>query len=378
MTKQQERRQEISTAKRWVIKIGSALLTKDGEGLDYTAIASWVEQMSVLRARGIEIILVSSGAVAAGMTRLGWQTRPTYINELQAAAAVGQTRLIQMYETEFARYDLWSAQVLLDHDDLSSRERYLNARSTLKALLELGVVAIVNENDTVVTDEIRFGDNDTLGALVANLTEADLLVIMTDQLGMFDRDPRTDSRAKIISEAAADDKTLDAMATGGGALGRGGMTTKVSAARVAARSGADTLIVGGRQDDVLTRIADGECLGTYLWAGEEPQAARKRWLAGHLQTCGALILDNGAVRALQNKGRSLLPVGVRSVIGDFTRGDIVVCVNAEGREIARGLVNYHADEARQIIGRESSEISSILGYQEGQELIHRDNLVLTA
>lgn len=371
-------RQKISTTKRWVVKIGSALLTNDGKGLDYTAIAGWVAQMATLRARGIEIVLVSSGAVAAGMTRLGWTTRPTEINDLQAAAAVGQTRLIQNYETEFARYDLHTAQILLDHDDLSSRERYLNARSTLKTLLKLGVIPIVNENDTVVTDEIRFGDNDTLGALVANLIDADLLVIMTDQLGMFDSDPRSNFGAKIITEAAADNKMLDAMATDGGSLGRGGMITKVRAARVAARSGANTLIVGGRQENVLLRIAESENLGTLLWAGEQPQAARKRWLAGHLKTCGTLVLDNGAVQVLQNQGKSLLPVGVVSVAGNFTRGELVICVDDTGREIARGLVNYHADDARKIAGLSSTEILRVLSYQNGEELIHRDNLVLTS
>lgn len=377
MGSNQNKRKKISTSKRWVVKIGSALLTNDGKGLDYTAIANWVEQMAALRSRGIEIILVSSGAVAAGMTRLGWTVRPTEINDLQAAAAVGQTRLVQNYETEFARFSLHTAQVLLDHDDLSSRERYLNARSTLKTLLALGVIPIVNENDTVVTDEIRFGDNDTLGALVANLVEADLLVIMTDQLGMFDSDPRTNISAKIILEAAASDKTLDSMATDGGSLGRGGMVTKVRAARVAERSGADTLIVGGRQTNVLLRIADGEALGTLLWAGEQPQAARKRWLAGHLQTCGTLVLDDGAVRVLQNQGKSLLPVGVKSVEGDFTRGELVICTNNAGHEIARGLVNYNAVDARKIAGLSSTEILSVLNYQNGEELIHRDNLVLT-
>lgn len=377
MGSNQNKRQKISTSKRWVVKIGSALLTNDGKGLDYTAIANWVGQMAALRSRGIEIVLVSSGAVAAGMTRLGWTVRPTEINDLQAAAAVGQTRLVQNYETEFARFNLHTAQVLLDHDDLSSRERYLNARSTLKTLLALGVIPIVNENDTVVTDEIRFGDNDTLGALVANLIEADLLVIMTDQLGMFDSDPRTNTTAKIISEAAASEKTLDSMATDGGSLGRGGMVTKVRAARVAERSGADTLIVGGRQANVLSRIADGEALGTLLWAGEQPQAARKRWLAGHLQTCGTLVLDDGAVRVLQNQGKSLLSVGVKSVEGNFTRGELVICTDSAGCEIARGLVNYNAVDARKIAGLSSTEILRVLNYQNGEELIHRDNLVLT-
>ncbi|MDO3381925.1 glutamate 5-kinase [Gilvimarinus algae] len=371
------RRQDITRARRWVVKIGSALLTNDGKGLDYAGIAHWVEQMAELRKRDIELVLVSSGAVAAGMTRLGWSERPREIHRLQAAAAVGQMGLIQNYEAEFTRYGLHTAQVLLDHDDLSSRERYLNARSTLTTLLDLGVVPVVNENDTVVTDEIRFGDNDTLGALVANLVDADLLVIMTDQSGMYNADPRSNPAAELISEMAAADTSLDAMAGDGGSLGRGGMITKVRAARVAARSGADTIIVGGRQDSVLTRLASGEALGTYLWADQQPQAARKRWIAGHLQTRGTLVLDEGAVSVLTGKGRSLLPVGVREVRGDFTRGELVICTDAEGREVARGLSNYHAFEARKIIGKASYKIGEILGYQGEEELIHRDNMVLT-
>ena len=368
----------IPRAKRWVVKIGSALLTNDGKGLDVNAIAGWVAQMAELRLRGIELVLVSSGAVAAGMHRLGWEQRPTEIHKLQAAAAVGQMSLIQTYEVEFQRSFLHTAQVLLDHDDLSSRQRYLNARSTLKTLIGLNVVPVINENDTVVTDEIRFGDNDTLGALVANLIEADLLVILTDQKGMFDSDPRTNPNAQLLSEIAADDVRLEQMAGGtGGALGRGGMITKVRAARVAARSGADTVIVGGRIENALLRIAAGENIGTFLWAEQKPQAARKRWLSGQLQTRGTLMLDDGATKVLCEQGKSLLPVGVKEVHGDFTRGDMVICADSEGREIARGLVNYHADEARKIIGKPSSQIADILGYKDDNELIHRDNLVLS-
>jgi len=372
------KRDIIPQAKRWVVKIGSALLTNDGQGLDARSIAGWVQQMAELRLRGIEIVLVSSGAVAAGMRRLGWDKRPTEIHQLQAAAAVGQMSLVQTYEVEFQRYGLLTAQVLLDHDDLSSRERYLNARSTLKTLVGLNVVPVVNENDTVVTDEIRFGDNDTLGALVANLIEADLLVILTDQKGMYDSDPRANPQAQLLSEVAADDPRLEQMAGGtGGALGRGGMLTKVRAARVAARSGADTLVVGGRIENALVRIAAGDSIGTFLWAEQQPQAARKRWLSGQLQTRGKLILDEGAVRVLREQGKSLLPVGVKSIQGDFTRGELVVCLAPDGREIARGLANYRADEARKIIGRPSSEILGILGYEDAPELIHRDNLVLS-
>ena len=372
------KRDIIPHAKRWVVKIGSALLTNDGKGLDTAAIAGWVKQMAELRLRGIELVLVSSGAVAAGMRRLGWASRPTEIHQLQAAAAVGQMGLVHTYEVEFQRYGLLTAQVLLDHDDLSSRQRYLNARSTLKTLVGLNVVPVINENDTVVTDEIRFGDNDTLGALVANLLEADLLVILTDQQGMYDSDPRSNPNAQLLSEIAAADARLEQMAGGtGGALGRGGMITKVRAARVAARSGADTVIVGGRIENALLRIAAGDNIGTFLWADQQPQAARKRWISGQLQTRGTLVLDDGAVRVVREQGKSLLPVGVKEVRGDFTRGDMVVCVDVNGKEIARGLVNYHAEEAQKIIGKPSSQILGVLGYQDDNELIHRDNLVLS-
>lgn len=371
------KRDLIPQAKRWVVKIGSALLTNDGKGLDTQAIAGWVAQMAQLRQRGIEVVLVSSGAVAAGMRRLGWTSRPTEIHQLQAAAAVGQMSLVQTYEVEFQRYGLLTAQVLLDHDDLSSRQRYLNARSTLKTLIGLSVIPVINENDTVVTDEIRFGDNDTLGALVANLIEADLLVILTDQLGMYDSDPRNNPNAYLLSEIAADDPSLEQMAGGGGLLGRGGMITKVRAARVAARSGADTVIVGGRIEHALLRLADNENIGTFLWAQQQPQAARKRWLSGQLQTRGTLVLDDGAVRVVREQGKSLLPVGVKEVQGNFTRGDMVICVAPDGREVARGLVNYHADEARKIIGKPTHKIMELLGYKDDDELIHRDNLVLS-
>lgn len=371
------KRDLIPQAKRWVVKIGSALLTNDGKGLDAQAIAGWVAQMAKLRQQGIELVLVSSGAVAAGMRRLGWSSRPTEIHQLQAAAAVGQMSLVQTYEVEFQRYGLLTAQVLLDHDDLSSRQRYLNARSTLKTLIGLSVIPVINENDTVVTDEIRFGDNDTLGALVANLIEADLLVILTDQLGMYDSDPRSNPNAKLLSEIAAEEPELEKMAGGGGVLGRGGMITKVRAARVAARSGADTVIVGGRIENALLRLADGDNIGTFLWAQQQPQAARKRWISGQLQTRGTLVLDDGAVRVVREQGKSVLPVGVKEVRGNFTRGDMVICVAPDGREIARGLVNYHADEARKIIGKPSNKIAELLGYKDDEELIHRDNLVLS-
>lgn len=369
-------RESLKRVKRVVVKIGSALLTDDGRGLDSAAIAGWVAQMAAVKQRGIELVLVSSGSVAAGMTRLGWAERPSAIHELQAAAAVGQMGLVQTYENAFAKFDLHTAQILLDHDDLSNRQRYLNARSTLRTLTAMNVVPVVNENDTVVTDEIRFGDNDTLAALVANLVEADLLILLTDQDGMFDSDPRTNSDAKLLLEMAAGDKCLDAMAGDGGALGRGGMTTKVRAARVAARSGANTVIVGGRLDNAISRVLAGESIGTLMTAVEKPQAARKRWLSGHMQTRGSVQLDDGAVQALLQKGVSLLPVGVRRVCGDFTRGEVVACVNSAGVEVARGLINYSSSEAQQIAGCGSHEIEALLGYKDNDELIHRDNLVL--
>ncbi len=369
-------REALSRARRVVVKIGSALLTNDGRGLDEAAIGGWVDQIAALHLRGYEVVLVSSGAVAAGMVRLGWQVRPSAVHELQAAAAVGQNSLTECYETHFARHGRLTAQVLLTHDDLSDRKRYLNARSALRTLVGLRVVPVINENDTVVTDEIRFGDNDTLGALVANLLEADLLVILTDQEGLFDADPRHHSTAQLIQEGRADDPSLSAVAGGGGILGRGGMATKVQAACLAARSGASTLIASGRQPDVLTRLLAGERLGTLLGPDHAPMAARKRWLAGQLQVRGTLTLDPGAVKVLRDKGSSLLAVGVKSVAGQFRRGDMVLCVDDQGQRVAKGLVNYGADDTAQILGKPSHQIEAILGFMEAPELIHRDNLVV--
>jgi glutamate 5-kinase len=366
------------SCRRWVVKIGSSLLTNDGQGLAVEAISGWVEQIAGLRQAGREVLLVSSGAVAEGMTRLGWKRRPHALHELQAAAAVGQMGLIQTYESRFQKFGLHTAQVLLTHEDLADRQRHLNARSTLRTLLGLGVIPVVNENDTVTTDEIRFGDNDTLAALVANLIEADLLIFLTDQGGMYDGDPRRQPDARLIPEADADDAALDSMASAsGGALGRGGMQTKVRAARRAARSGAMTLIAPGREPNILQRIAAGESLGTRLYPSSAPLAARKRWLAGQLQVRGRLQLDAGATQVLCGAGRSLLPVGVVGIEGNFERGDLVACIGHDGREIARGLVNYSAIESQQIIGKPSSRIEELLGYVDEPELIHRDNLVLT-
>lgn len=370
---------EIATdAKRWVIKIGSALLTNNGAGLDRNAIDGWVDQIADLLLQGKEVVLVSSGAIAEGIVRLGWQQRPDSIHELQAAAAVGQMGLIQAYESSFQRFDRLTAQILLDHDDMASRQRYLNARGVLQTLMSLTVVPIVNENDTVVTDEIRFGDNDSLAALVANLIDADMLVILTDKDGLYSANPDLEPDAHLIAQAIADDTSLDAIAGGSsGTLGRGGMITKLQAARLAARSGCSTIIVGGRNANILHQVATGDEVGTLLSAGQKPLAARKQWLAGHLQVKGQLVLDAGAVKVLTQQGRSLLAVGVRQVVGTFTRGDLVSCVNADGLEIARGLVNYNANEAVRILGQSTESIAGILGYREDDELIHRDNLVIT-
>jgi glutamate 5-kinase len=369
-------RSRIAQSKRLVVKVGSALVTNNGTGLALNFIADCADQISVLRQNGREVLLVSSGAIAAGMQRLGWTSRPHAMHDLQAAAAVGQMGLAQAYETTFAGHGLKAAQILLTHEDLADRQRYLNARSTLQALLGYGVVPIINENDTVVTDEIKFGDNDTLGALVANLVEADALVILTDQLGLYTADPRLDAAATLVSEGRADDRRYEAMAGGAGSgISKGGMITKVRAAQRAARSGAHTLIVSGREPQGLLRAARGEQIGTLLYATDSPLTARKQWLADHLQLAGSLTLDAGAVAALRN-GRSLLAVGVNGVDGEFERGSAVACRTQEGDQIARGLINYSSSETRRIAGHATSEIESLLGYLDEEELIHRDNLVL--
>jgi glutamate 5-kinase len=367
----------LARASRLVIKVGSSLVTNEGRGLDHDAVARWAAEIAQLTLAGKSIILVSSGAIAEGMRRLGWSTRPRAIHDLQAAAAVGQMGLVQAYETAFAKYGLQTAQVLLTHEDLADRRRYLNARTTLTTLLSLRVIPVINENDTVTTDEIRFGDNDTLGALVTNLVEADVLVLLTDQQGLFTADPRLDPSATLVSTAAAGDPDLERMAGGAGsALGRGGMLTKIIAAKRAARSGASTIIACGREPDVLARLHAGEAIGTTLTSDRTSLGARKQWLADHVRLAGQLMLDSGAVRALTKDGKSLLPIGVVAVTGNFGRGEIVGCVAPDGREIARGLVNYGAQEAARIVRRPSSEIEAVLGYVDEPELIHRDNLVL--
>lgn len=367
----------IQNANRIIIKVGSSLVTNDGRGLDHAAIARWAAQIAGLRAMGKQIVLVSSGAIAEGMLRLGFERRPTDIHELQACAAVGQMGLAQIYESSFRAYQLGTAQVLLTHADLADRERYLNARSTLTTLLRLGVVPIINENDTVVTDEIKFGDNDTLGALVANLIEADALIILTDQHGLFSADPRKDPGATLIARGKAGDPALEAMAGGAGSnIGSGGMLTKILAAKRAAKSGAHTVIAWGRDSDVLTRLANGEAIGTELLAQTGQLTARKQWMSDHLHTAGQVVLDAGAVQKLRLEGKSLLPIGVVEVKGEFGRGAVITCVGQDGVPLARGLSNYTSGEARRIMRKPSSEIESILGFLEGPELVHRDNLVL--
>ncbi len=361
--------------KTWVVKIGSSLLTENGQGLAVDLVNHWVDDMVAATKRGTSIVIVSSGAVSEGMVRLGLTERPKSIHLLQAAAAVGQMGLIQLYESSFQRHELHTAQVLLTHDDLRSRERYLNARSTLKYLLALGVIPVVNENDTVATDEIRFGDNDTLAALVANLIEAETLILLTDQQGLFSSDPRSNKEARLVRQMQASDRQLDAMAGVSGAMGRGGMVTKVKAARIAARSGANTIIASGRKSRVIQEIEAGIVPGTLLTAGKELLGSRKQWLAT-LAARGKLYLDGGAVNVLQRDGRSLLAIGVQRVEGDFTRGDMVACLDEQGTEIARGLVNYGHQETEKIIGKPSGEIENILGYLGDEELIHRDNLVI--
>ena len=366
----------IARANRIVAKVGSSLVTNDGKGLDREAVAHWAAQIVALRAQGKEVVLVSSGAIAEGMARLNWTKRPTTMHELQAAAAVGQMGLAQAYEVAFAQHKLHTAQILLTHEDLADRQRYLNARSTLFALLRLGVVPIVNENDTVSTDEIAVGDNDTLGALVTNLIEADALIILTDQKGLYEADPRKDPKAKFVSHAQAGDPSLEAMAGGtGSGIGKGGMLTKILAAKRAARSGAHTVIASGREKDIMVRLAAGECIGTELKASLQVLSARKQWMADHLRLRGRLVLDDGAIKALRKEGKSLLPIGVRSVQGRFEPGDVVACVDKNGHECARGLVNYSSSDARRIIGKPTSSLAEILGILSEPELMHRDNLI---
>lgn len=370
-------RNDIPRTRRWVVKIGSAMLTAGGQGLDRDNLASWVEQLSSWVKSGHEVVLVSSGAVAEGMCRMGLKQRPTALHELQAVAAIGQMGLVRAWETCFARRDLHTAQVLLTHDDLTNRRRYLNARSTLRTLLSMGVIPVVNENDAVANEELRFGDNDTLAALVANLVQAELLVLLTDQDGLYDADPRNNSAARLIEQAPALDESLDAMAgAGSGALGRGGMQTKLRAARLAARSGTATVIASGHLSNGLSRIALGDNVGTLLTPSQTVDASRKQWLASHLQVKGHFVLDDGAVKVLKHSGKSLLPVGVMSVTGEFNRGEVVSCVDFNGYEIARGLSNYGSADASKIVGQSSAQIEAILGYIDDEELIHRDNLVL--
>ena len=368
----------LRDARRIVVKVGSSLVTNEGRGLDEQAIGEWCRQLSALVRDGRELIMVSSGAIAEGMKRLGWTTRPKELHELQAAAAVGQMGLAQMYETKLRENGLGSAQVLLTHADLADRERYLNARSTLLTLLAHGVLPVINENDTVVNDEIKFGDNDTLGALVANLVEADALIILTDQKGLFTADPRHDPAATFVHEARAGDSKLEEMAGGAGSsIGRGGMITTILAAKRAAGSGASTVIAWGREPDALLRLTQGEAIGTLLIAPTQKQQARKQWMADHLQLRGAITIDEGAVVKLRHEGKSLLPIGMTAVSGDFSRGEVIAILDGQGQEIARGLANYASAEARLLCRKPSTDVESLLGYVAEAEMVHRDNLVLT-
>lgn len=367
----------IQNAKRIIIKVGSSLVTNDGHGLDLAAVTTWAKQIAELHTQGKEIVLVSSGAIAEGMLKLGFRQRPVEVNELQACAAVGQMGLAQIYQTSFDRYGLNTAQVLLTHADLADRTRYLNARATLLTLFHLNVIPIINENDTVVTDEIKFGDNDTLGSLVANLVEADALIILTDQKGLFTADPRKDPTATLVQTARAGDPELEKMAGGAGSgIGSGGMLTKILAAKRAARSGAHTVIAWGREPNVLTRLAAGELIGTQLLAPDSHLQARKQWMVDHLQTAGKVFLDEGAVQKILKEGKSLLPIGVIRVEGEFARGEIISCIDGDGHEVARGLANYSYSEAALIARHKSAEIVRILGYKGDPELIHRDNMIV--
>ena len=368
----------VQDAKRIVVKVGSSLVTNEGRGLDEAAIGQWCRQLAVLRAQGIEVVMVSSGAIAEGMKRLGWTTRPSEVPALQAAAAVGQMGLAQMYETKLRENGMGSAQVLLTHADLADRERYLNARSTLLTLLQHRVLPVINENDTVVNDEIKFGDNDTLGALVANLIEADLLVILTDQKGLYTADPRKDPLATFVHEARAGDPALEAMAGGAGSsIGRGGMITKILAAKRAAGSGASTVIAWGREPDALLRLSQGDNMGTLLVAQTAKQQARKQWMADHLQLRGSVTVDAGAAHKVLTEGKSLLPIGMTGVAGDFSRGDVIAIRDEQGTEIARGLANYASAEARLLCRKPSHDYEALLGYTAEPEMVHRDNLILS-
>lgn len=368
-------REQIKDCKRCVVKVGSALLTDNGAGLNVTMIENLALQVDGLRRQQIEVLLVSSGSVAAGVSQLKMSKRPERVNDLQAAAAVGQASLVKQYEQAFQPYGLTIAQVLLTHADIANRERYLNAKSTLSRLLEMGVITVINENDTVATEEICFGDNDNLAALVANMVNAQLLIILTDQNGLYTADPRSNEDAKLLSQVDAKDNALMAMASGGSAIGRGGMVTKLTAAQSASRSGANTIIANGREPNIIERLLKGEELGTFLTANHQ-LASRKQWMAGQLKICGTLKLDQGATKALKNEGKSLLPIGIKSIEGTFKRGELVACVDEDQNEIARGLSNYNAEEAKKIIGQSSDKITNLLGYGGETEFIHRDNLVL--
>ncbi len=369
-------REKLKQSKRWVVKLGSALLTDKGCGLKHERLDSWIAQIAALGKQGIEVVIVSSGAVAEGITRLGWKQRPTQVHQLQAAAAVGQMGLIQAYEFGFQKYGKHTAQILLTHEDVANRERYLNARTSINTLISLGVIPIINENDSVATDEIRFGDNDTLAGMVANLIEAEVLVLLTDQDGLYTADPTRDKNATLLHEVSVDDAELDTYAGEGGVLGRGGMRTKIKAARIAAHSGTQTLIASGNETDVMLRLAKAETIGTLFTGKEVTVNARRLWLAGQGKMKGSVSVDDGAVRALTENNKSLLPVGIRQVNGEFNRGEVIACLDMNGNEIARGLTNYNSSQAKTIMGKTSQEILDLLGSLDEDEFIHRDNLLV--
>ncbi len=366
----------FGATRRWVVKVGSSLITNIETGINVDRIYSWAKQIAELKHAGVEVVLVSSGSVVEGMKRLGWSERPHEVHMLQVAAAVGQMGLVRTYEIAFEKHGYQTAQILLTNADLSDRGRYLNARNTIRTLLEMRIIPIVNENDSVATDDIKFGDNDNLAGLVTNLVDADLLVILTDQTGLYDSDPRINANANLIRQAHPHDESLDSVVGPSSQYGRGGMLTKLEAARKAARSGAATFIASGMTDSQLQKIFACEAEGTLLLSRTGRIAAHKQWLAGRLRIAGKLYLDQGAAEALLAQGRSLLSVGVRQVEGNFSRGDLVACMDPNFREIARGLINYDAQEASQIKGQRTDRIESTLGYVRDLELIHRDNMVI--
>jgi len=371
------RKKTLGKTRRIVVKVGSSILASVEKGLHREVFSHLAKEISDIKRKGYEIVLVSSGAIAAGMEKLGYRARPQSITQKQATAAVGQGRLMKIYEDHFSRYQQIVAQILLTHDDLSHRRRFLNARNTLLALLGLGIIPIINENDTVVVDEIKFGDNDNLSALIANLIEADLLVILTDMEGLCDADPRYHPQAHCISLVEDIDMDIGArIGDAGGPWNVGGMISKIQAARKASRSGIPTVIACGTKEGVLHQILRGKEIGTLILPKEEALSSRKRWIAFNLKPKGDVVVDEGAKRAIVQKGKSLLPSGIVRIRGAFDRGDPVSCLGPKGKEFARGLVNYSAAELEKIKGLRTDHIERALGYKYSDEIIHRDDLVV--